>query len=184
MLHSGRRKALFLIGSLIIGFLILYGFGSFAIGIAFALIWFDKVIIGVFEPVRYVGVELTTAGTVLLALALGPVNAFLISLVIIPVLHAVKHIALPIGDPEWPLFLPSPYDAVNALGAAAAGLVAGLPLFWVIAITALAKVLFYAIADTQILRKPIDFMGGVTTVVFNVTAGWLVLAYFAGVAGL
>lgn len=161
----------FLVLTLVLGFLAFYLF-DFRLAILFVVLWIDKTIISAFRIIRYFGVELTTVASVILAMFYGPFFAFVFILISTPILHGLKYIFLPMPQPEWPLFMPSPYNVVDALGALVAGFLAPLHLFIALLATAIAKDFFFALAEKFMLSKPVDVISAVTSVVFNVVAGY------------
>lgn len=161
----------FLLLTLIIGFVVFYLL-DFKLAILFVVLWVDKTIISAFRIIRYFGVELTTVASVIMAMFYGPWFAFVFILVSTPVLHALKYIFLPMPQPEWPLFVPSPYNIVDALGALVAGFLAPLELFYALVLTAVAKDIFFAAAEKFMLSKPIDVISAITSIAFNIVAGY------------
>ena len=157
--------------TLVAGFIIFYLF-DIKLAILFVVLWVDKTIISAFRIIRYFGVELTTVASVIMAIFYGPWFAFIFILVSTPVLHALKYIFLPMPQPEWPLFVPSPYNIVDALGALVAGFVAPLQLFYALLVTAIAKDVFFAFAEKFMLSKPVDVISATTSIIFNIVAGY------------
>lgn len=153
------------------GFAILAIF-DMRLAILFAFLWVDKTIISAFGAIRYFGVELTTVISVILAVLYGPWFAFVFLLVIIPLLHGFKYILLPLPQPEWPLFVPSPYNIVDALGALVAGFLAPLSFLVNLFITAVAKDILFALAERFMISKPVNVISAVTSVVFNMVVGY------------
>ena len=179
-----ERKTMFVLASLAAGFLIFFVSKGIALGIIFALLWFDKVIIGVFEPLRYLGIDLTTMATVLLALAYGPFFALVFCIIVIPILHAIKHVIIPDMESQWPIFIPSPYDGVNAFGALVAGLVAGWPLIAIMFVTLFAKYAAYAFVDLALYGRPVDFVSAFTNFLFNMLLTLYAGRFFLGLVGI
>ncbi len=165
------KGAGFLLLVLIVGFVVLFIF-DFRLAVLFAIIWVDKTIISAFGIIRYFGVELTTVTSVIMAIFYGPVFAFIFILVSTPVLHALKYVFLPLPQPEWPLFVPSPYNIVDALGALVAGFLAPFSLLINLLVTAIAKDFFFALAEKFMLSKPVDIISAITSIVFNLVAAY------------
>ncbi len=157
--------------ALVAGFLILLVF-DFRLAVMYAILWADKTIISAFRIIRYFGVELTTVISVIMAMIYGPIFAFIFILVSTPILHGLKYVFLPMPPPEWPLFVPSPYNIVDALGALVAGLLAPLQLFYALLATAIAKDFFFALSEKFMLSKPVDVISAVTSIAFNLFAGY------------
>ncbi len=162
------------------GFLVFMVF-DFRLAVMFAFLWVDKTVISAFRIVRYFGVELTTVISVIMAMIYGPVFAFIFILVSTPVLHGLKYVFLPMPPPEWPLFMPSPYNVVDALGALVAGFLAPLQLFYALLGTAIAKDVFFAAAEKFMLSKPVDVISAVTSIAFNLLAGYPFALFVLGV---
>lgn len=165
------KGVMFLILTLIAGFVI-FAIIDLRLAILFAFLWVDKTIISAFGAIRYFGVELTTVISVILAMLYGPWFAFIFILVLMPVLHGLKYLFLPLPQPEWPLFIPSPYNIVDALGALVAGFLTPFSLLLKVFITALAKDIFFAFAEKFMISKPVDILSAVTSVVFNMLVGY------------
>lgn len=164
------KGVLFLLLTLVIGIAILAIF-DIRLAILFAFLWVDKTIISAFGAIRYFGVELTTVIGVILAGIYGPWFAFAFLLVLIPVLHGFKYIFLPLPQPEWPLFVPSPYNIVDALGALIAGF---MPFSFLVKlfITAVAKDILFALAEKYMISKPVNVLSAITSVAFNMVVGY------------
>lgn len=175
----------FLILTLIAGF-VLFAVLDFRLAILFVFLWIDKTIISAFGAVRYFGVELTTVLSVILAMLYGPWFAFIFVLVLVPILHGLKYLFLPLPQPEWPLFVPSPYNVVDALGALVAGYLTPFSFLIKVFITSMAKDIFFAFAERFMISKPVDILSAVTSVVFNVLVGYpfglFVLGLIQGIA--
>jgi hypothetical protein len=153
------------------------GFAAFSVfdprlAILFALLWVDKTVISAFGAIRYFGVELTTVTSVILATLYGPFFAFIFLIVLIPVLHGLKYILLPLPTPEWPLFVPSPYNIVDAVGALVAGLLVPLSFFINLLVTAVSKDILFAFAARLTMSKPVNVLSAITSVVFNMFVGY------------
>lgn len=165
------KGVMFLILTLAAGFVI-FAVLDLRLAVLFAFLWVDKTIISAFGAIRYFGVELTTVISVILAMLYGPWFAFAFILVLMPVLHGFKYLFLPLPQPEWPLFIPSPYNIVDALGALVAGFLPPFSLLLKVFITAVAKDIFFAFAEKFMISKPVDILSAVTSVVFNVLVGY------------
>ncbi len=164
------KGLMFLILSLIAGFAV-FSIFDFRLAVLFVFLWIDKTVISAFGAVRYFGVELTTVISIIMAMLYGPWFAFFFLLLLIPFLHGLKYVLLPLPPPEWPLFIPSPYNIVDALG----GLVAGFIPFSFMArlfLTAVSKDVFYALAERFMMSKPVDVISAITSVVFNMLVGY------------
>jgi hypothetical protein len=153
--------------TLIIGTAFFYILGGTVLALVYAILWVDKIIIGMVGTVRYLGIEFTTIATVIIGISYGPVNAFIFSIVMIPLLHAAKYIFLPLPQPEWPYFIPHPNNVVDALGAAFAGVFAGLPLLFNTLIVVFLKDVGYALSERYMIGKPIDYFSAIMYLVFN-----------------
>ena len=180
--HKGvslNNSIIKLAASLILGVLLCYFLGGIFLTVAYTILWIDKIIIGSFgSTIRYFGIELTTFGTLIIASAVEPFSAFIIALVIIPFLHAMKYILLPLPEPEWPYFIPSPYNIIDAIGVLIAGLIIGLDLIYVVAIVILIKDILYAIVEKHLYRKPVDIISAIFYMIFNILLvyqfGWII----------
>lgn len=140
----------FLLTILLFPLLYLFGLKLLAI---YMLIWVDKIVIGLFRPLRIFGFELTTLASVFAAVFYGPFVAFVLTLLIFTFLQSLRYLVFPIQPPDFPLFVPNKDSIIYALG----GLVAGFlsAQFQLIVIyTVLFKSGVYAITDIIILRKP------------------------------
>ncbi len=179
-----KYRLLLLTGSFILGALIFSALGGPGLGIIYALLWFDKVILGFAGVIRYFGIEFTTLCTILTGLLYGPVLALIFIITVIPFFHAVKFIALPLYEPDWPLFVPHYYNVVDAIGAAIAGMLIGWPMVWVMAIVLIARGIMYPVIDFYLLDRGVNFFTIPPTAVFNLLLVWYFGSFFAGLAGL
>src|SRR3989338_6367962 len=132
MAFISNTNVIALFSTLFVGFLAIYLIWGFPLAVIFAILWIDKVLIGAIGAVRYIGIEFTTIATVLLGFLYGPVFSFLFALISLPVLHAMKYIFLPLPQPEWPFFVPSPYNLIDAMAALIASFLAGLPFLYAV----------------------------------------------------
>ncbi len=178
-----RNKLALAALTLALGAAVFYLLAGIALGVIFALLWIDKIAIGSIPVVRKFGVEITTITTIFLGIAYGPVIAFFFSLVFIPALHAIKFIILPMPS-EWPMFVPSPYNVADAIGAAIAGLLQSQALMLIMAAVLISKILVYAFVDRVFLSKPVDVIGAVGMTLFNLALILPIAGYFASVTGV
>lgn len=165
------KGVLLLVSTLVIGFAVFFVF-DYRLAILFAFLWVDKIIISAFGAIRYFGVELTTVIGIILAMLYGPWAAFVFLLVLIPILHGFKYIFLPMPQPEWPLFVPSPYNIVDALGAFVAGFLTPFSFLINVFITAVVKDILFALAEKYMISKPVNILSAITSVLFNMFAGY------------
>lgn len=178
-----RNKFALVALTLALGAVAFYFLAGIALGVIFALLWIDKIIIGSIPVVRKFGVEVTTIATIFLGIVYGPVIAFVFSLVFIPALHAIKFIILPMPS-EWPLFVPSPYNVADAIGAAIAGLLQSQAFMLIMVAVLISKILVYAFVDRIFLSKPVDIIGAVGMTAFNLMVMLPIAGYFASVTGV
>jgi hypothetical protein len=71
------RKITALLFTLVAGFAFFFILSGLPLAIIYAVLWIDKIVIGSFGPIRYVGVEFTTFATVLLGFTHGALFSFL-----------------------------------------------------------------------------------------------------------
>lgn len=154
------------------------------LAVLFAVLFADKVILGAAGFIRRFGIEFTTIATVPLAVLYGPLFSFVFLVVVVPVLHAVKFLSLPVGQPDWPLFVPSPYNIVDALAAVVVGLLSSYGFFAMLMAAVIAKIALYALFDRFVLAKPVDVIGGATYLAFNVIVGLQFGSAFMKMVGL
>jgi hypothetical protein len=169
--------------SFILGYAFFYLLGGHVIAAIFAVLWFDKVIIGLSGIVHKFGIEFTTIATILMGIIYGPIIAFVMSIIILPMLYGIRYILLPIAPPEWPLFVPSPQNLVEALGAAAAGLLAGFPLLNIFIAVFIIKEIAYIVTD-RIIGKPPDLIYPVVNFIFNLLIIINLGGFFLGLVDL
>jgi hypothetical protein len=161
-----KRNFLFLVLSLAVGYLIFHLFNA-ALAAIFLVLWFDKVFLGMTGIVRYFGIEFTTIATILLGIVFGPLVAFVFSLIVIPILHGIKYLFLPLPPPEWPLFVPSPYNFIDALGAAIAGFLSSYPIIYILIPVLILKDIIYSAVDMALFSKPPEIMYAIGNFIFN-----------------
>ena len=156
--------------TLFLGTALLYFIGGPAMAVAYAILWLDKIVFGMLGPIRYLGVEFTTIGTIILGIAYGPVAAFLFSIVVIPLLHSSKYVFLPLPQPEWPFFIPHPNNIVDAIGALCAGLLWALGVKELLILTAIVVIIKdagYGVSEKMMFGKPVDYFSAVMYLIFN-----------------
>ena len=151
----------------VVGFLLSF-LAGIALALIFIIIWIDKSVIGYFEVFHRIGIELTTVATIFLGFLYGPIPAFVFTMVVILLAHGFKLISFPGAQSEWPPFVPHPYNLIDAIGAAAAAMLSGLPLFNVLIIVLIAKTALYMIFENLAFGKPPNFVGAFINIVFNI----------------
>ena len=161
-----KKNILFMFISLIAGYSLFYFF-DVTLAAIFLVIWFDKVFLGMLGIVRCFGIEFTTIATILLGITHGPLFAFVFALIVIPIMHGIKYLFLPLPHPEWPLFVPSPYNFVDALGAAIAGFLASSPILYILIAVLIIKDITYALADKLFFSKPPEVIYAIGNFIFN-----------------
>ena len=176
-----KKNILYLFLSLVIGFAALYIISPF-LAVIYAVLWFDKIILGI-GPVHTFGIELTTIATVLLGIIFGPVIAFIFTIVFIPFFYTLKYMLLPLPQPEWPFFVPSPYNLVEAIGAATAGVLAQQSPLIVFVGVWIIKEITYVIVD-KFTGKPPDIVYPVFNAIFNAVMIVYFGSFFLGLVGL
>ncbi len=179
----GIRNIIFLVLSIVLGYLGFYLIGGHVLAAIFAVLWFDKVIIGTAGLPHKFGVELTTIATILMGIIYGPVLAFVLTMILLPVLYGLKYILLPLSPPSWPLFVPSPQNLVDAIGAAAAGIFAGFDLLILFLGVFIIKEIAYLAVDFMIGRPP-DVIYPFVNFVFNILIVLNMGSFFLGLVGL
>lgn len=162
-----KRNIIGLLLTLVIGFVLILLIFGFPLAIIFAIFWFDKIILGALGPLRYIGLELTTIASILLGFVYGPTFGFVFAIIVLPLMHASKYIFLPLPQPEWPYFVPSPYNLIDALAVVAASFLIGLPFLYAVIIIIILKDIGYAIVERVMINKPIDFISAITYIIFN-----------------
>lgn len=128
----------------------LFGLKIFAI---YLLMWIDKIVIGLFRPLRIFGFELTTLGSVFAAIFYGPLVSFVLTLVIFTFLQSLRYLVFPIQPPDFPLFVPNKDSIIYAVGGLVAGFLSSLPFAEVVIFTVLIKSGLYAVTDILIMKK-------------------------------
>ncbi|MBI4019488.1 MAG: hypothetical protein HY364_04505 [Candidatus Aenigmarchaeota archaeon] len=158
------------ISTLFFGAALLYLLGGIALAAVYAILWIDKIVLGMLGPIRYLGVEFTTLATIILGISYGPLPAFLFSIIVIPLLHSSKYLFLPLPQPEWPFFIPHPNNIVDAIGALCAGIlwVIGIKeLLILTAIVVIIKDAGYGISEKMMFGKPVDYFSAAMYLIFN-----------------
>ncbi len=159
------NKALLLLLTLLVGAGLFYLIGGFVLAAVYVLIWIDKIVI--INTLKYFGIELTTMATLMLGIAYGPIAAFIFGIVVIPLLHSMRFVLLPLQQPDWPLFVPHPNNVVDALGGAVAGMFATLPFLYLAVAVTLLKDVGYALSEGVLLGKPINWFSAVMYLLVN-----------------
>lgn len=134
-------------------FPVLYLLLGLKIFVIYLLIWVDKIVIGLFRPLRIMGFELTTLSSVLAAIFYGPLVSFVLTLVIFTFLQSLRYLVFPIQPPDFPLFVPNKDSIIYAAGGLAAGFLSSLPFSQVVIFTVLVKSGLYAVTDILIMKK-------------------------------
>lgn len=159
------NKILLLPLTLIAGVALFYAIGGPVLAAVYALIWIDKILI--ISTLKYFGIELTTAATLMLGIAYGPAAAFAFGIVVIPLLHSMRFVLLPLPPPDWPLFVPHPNNVVDALGGAVAGALTTLPFLYLAIVVTLLKDIGYALSEGVVLGRPINVFSAVMYLLVN-----------------
>lgn len=178
-----KKNIIFLVLSIVLGYGLFYLIGGHVLAAIFAVLWFDKVIIGTAGIPHKFGVEFTTIATILMGIIYGPVIAFFLTLILLPILYGLKYVLLPLTPPSWPLFVPSPQNFVDAIGAAAAGLLGGFPLLLIFLGAFIIKEIAYVIVDISI-GKPPDVIYPFVNFIFNLLIVLKLGDFFLGLVGL
>ena len=158
------------VSTLFLGAALFYLIGGLAMAAAYAILWIDKIIFGMLGPIRYLGVEFTTIGTIILGIAYGAIPAFLFSIIVIPLLHSSKYVFLPLPQPEWPFFIRHPNNIVDAIGALCAGILWAVGIKELLILTAIVVIIKdagYGISEKMMFGKPIDYFSAVMYLIFN-----------------
>lgn len=178
-----KKNIVFLVLSFIVGYAVFYLIGGHVLAAIFSVLWFDKIIIGTAVLPHKFGVELTTIATILMGIIYGPVIAFFLTLILLPILYGLKYVLLPLTPPEWPLFVPSPQNLVDAIGAAVAGLLMGFDLLIIFIGVFIIKEITYLIVDFSIGKPPDVIYPGVNFI-FNLLIVLKLGEFFLGLVGL
>lgn len=177
----GKRNIILLSLTLVLGFAALYLINPL-IAVIYAVLWVDKIPLGILSVHKF-GIELTTIATVMLGIIFGPVIAFIFTIVAIPVIYGLRYTLLPLSPPEWPLFVPSPQNLVEAIGAAVAGLLADQSFLVIFVGVWIAKEITYVIFD-RFSGKPFDMIYPVFNGIFNAILIVYFGSFFLGMVGL
>jgi len=169
--------------SFVLGYALFYLIGGHILAAIFAVLWFDKVLIGLSGIIHKFGIEFTTIATILMGIIYGPIIAFVMSIIILPILYAIRYILVPLVPPEWPLFVPSPQNLVEAIGAAVAGLLMNFPLLTIFIGVFIIKEIAYVIVD-RVIGKPADIIYPMVNFVFNLLIVINLGGFFLSLVGL
>lgn len=184
LIRQFKRKSISVPFTFVTGLLLSYLAGGLPLTLIFALLYTEKVFLGAFSPIGMIGIELTTVSTVLAGIIYGPVFAAIYCLAAITILRGLRHIFLPVSEPKWPPFLAGPDDMLHAGGAIVAGLLAFLPIFWVVNIVSLYKTLGWAYAIPAIMDQPWNPFTSMLTIIFNATAGLMIAMFVLSLSGI
>ncbi|MBI2076116.1 MAG: hypothetical protein HYT72_02620 [Candidatus Aenigmarchaeota archaeon] len=133
----------------------------------YLLVWADKIILGLFRPFRYFGVELTTLAAVLAAIFYGPFVSFVLVLFLFTFLQSLRYTVFPVSVPEYPLFVPNPDGVIYALGGIIAGFMLPFGFGATVIVVVITKYIMYIVMD-MFLRKPPPVMGLIGGIAFHV----------------
>ncbi|MBI4019312.1 MAG: hypothetical protein HY364_03580 [Candidatus Aenigmarchaeota archaeon] len=156
--------------SLLVGSVIFFLLGGASAVVIFFMIWFDKIVLRSVTP-SILGIELTTISTILMGITLGSVTAFILAIVVMPILEGVKMLLVPTPS-EVPPFIPTPYHLLDGLVAAVAPLFVWLPFYGIVALLLAGKLALDAAIDIFVFSKPFDVISGATTFIFNLIISW------------
>ncbi len=160
-----KSPYIFLLISVLLMPVLYFLFGA-KLAFVYLLIWADKLIVGLFKPFRYLGIELTTLATVLAAMFYGPIAAFVLILFLFTFLQSLRYLIIPISVPEYPLFVPNPDSIIYALGGVVAGFLLSSPFNVIVVAVVVIKHLMY-MAMNLIMHKPPAFLGLIGGVAFH-----------------
>ena len=179
-----KRNLLLLVLTFFIGFVLVFIIWGFPLALIYTIFWIDKIIIGSFTPVRYLGIEFTTIATVLLGFLYEPLFGFLFTIIMLPLMHASKYIFLPLPQPQWPFFIPSPYNIIDAFAVLIASFLSSITFLHVVIIVVILKDIFYAIAEKTMIGKPIDVISAFTYLIFNIVIAFYLGDFLLNLTGL
>ncbi len=177
-----RQKLLITLGILGTGALLSFFMGGVPLVIIFALLAFDKIILGMTGVLRRFGIELTTALTIFLGIMHGAVFAFFYTLLLIPFFHAIKFFFIPV-QPDWPLFVPAPYNLADSFGAVVAALMRNFFVAHIMVAVIIVKIILYALTDRLMFGKPVDVFSAITYLIFNMIIVLPFSGFLVGITG-
>lgn len=145
-----------LLAVLVLGFFIMLAVSGLPAAIIFAILWFEKVKLGVFQGMlAEMGIEFATMPMVFIGILYGPVTGFIIGFFGMPLLDSIRWFVSPSKYGGWPPTVPGPDSFVDGLTAAVAGfLVQILPLSIALPLAIIAKNIIAPIKDTITYGKP------------------------------
>ena len=147
--------------------LLLFMFGI-KVFVVYALIWIDKILIGVIRPARFVGIETTTTASIIMAIFYGPAVSFFSVLFLFTFLQSIRYFIFPLRPPDYPLFVPNKDSIIYAAGAALAGILNLYDFATIIIIVLVFKSFIYGITDFLVQKKPDFFITFGGTVIIHV----------------
>lgn len=141
---------------LVLGFFVLLSVSGLPAAIIFALLWFEKVKLAVFQGVlAEMGIEFATVPMVFAGILYGPVAGFVIGFFGMPLMDSIRWLISPPKYGGWPPVVPGPDSFVDGLTAAVAGfLVQILPFSMASPLAIIVKNIIAPIKDMITYGKP------------------------------
>lgn len=181
-----KKEIILLAGTLAFGELAAYLLAGWQLAAIYLLLWTDKMLLRAFLPLRWTGIELTTLASVFAAMAYGPMASFALVVSVAVVMRAARFYALPIREPDFPIFLPHPYVVVDGLGGYVAGLAAAgvSGFFWLAVVVVLFKFFAYGLTAMLFFGKGFGLGYGLIYIGFNLLLLFAAGDAFAAFVGL
>ncbi len=156
--------ALFLLS--IVLFPVLYLVGI-EILFVYVLVWIDKMLLGLFRPFRYFGIELTTLATVFATIFYGTFASFLVILILFTLIQSIRYLVIPISVPDYPLFVPNPDSIIYSLGAIAASLAMPFGFGTAVIAVVITKYVMYFLFHLMMKKPPSAITGIIGGIAFH-----------------
>jgi len=156
--NYSSARLLIALGFLVAGLIVITPLAGVPAAVIFALLWLEKVISAMSQGiVGELGIEFYTVPLIFAGILYGPVAAFFIGFVGMPLLDSVKWlISPPKFTGGWPPMVPGPDSVVDGLVGAIAGMLAyaSFPLEILIPVAVILKVVIATAKDMLVYGQP------------------------------
>ncbi len=145
------------IACLLVGFSVLLPIAGLPAAIIFAILWFEKVKLGVFQGMlAEMGIEFATVPIIFIGILYGPVAGFIIGFFGMPLMDSIRWlISPPKYSGGWPPVVPGPDSLADGLTAAVAGLlIQALPFSFAAPLAVIARNIILPVKDMMTYGKP------------------------------
>ena len=153
-----------------------FAFWGFRGAFIISLLMFDKYILGLLKIPGALGIEFVTLSSVLSGIVFGPLNGFIISAFLPPVLDGIRMVVSYMGEEVMP-FVPSRDNFIDGIAAAISGSLSFLPFIAAISIGTVSKKILSVVTGIILMHEEEKFLltaNALPNIVFTIAAGYVI----------